>query len=210
MGLAIVLFALFLLVLTALTFAVVRLFAGKDTTGRRDPAGCLVGCAVGVGLLAIGVMGLIALVGALVVVTGARAVKSFPVNDVYFGTDPQRIEGAREPGAPGSEGQEPSRGTPRFESDPSRPLHVVFEIDGTLPRGAQMQQWIRDWSDGKARVQVEESSSADGHIVTWVDVALPADWRSLREIEEDVRKFFPEASWAGGLHIEFKQVSRDW
>lgn len=209
MGLAIVLFALFLLVLTAITFAVVRLFAGKDTTGRRDPAGCLVGCAVGVGLLAIGVMGLIALVGALVVLTGARAVKSFPVEHIYVGTEPgQQLQEHLD--SQSTEGSESAPQAPVFQSDPARPLHVVFEIDGKLRVPSRMQEWIDDWSDHEARVQISERSANDGRTVTWVDVALPAEWRDLREIEKEVRELFPEASWAGGLHIEFKSVSRDW
>jgi len=208
MGLAIALFALFLLVLTALTFAVIRLFAGKDGTGRRDPASCLVGCAVGVGLLAIGVMGLIALVGGLVIVTGARAARNFPVERIYVGTEPGQIQSQEH--SEGAESEEPAPRAPVFESDPARPLHVVFEIDGTLQVTSRMEKWIDDWSDHEARVQVVERTQPDGRIVTWVDVALPAEWRDLRRIEQEVRELFPKASWAGGLHIEFKKVSRDW
>ena len=86
MGLAIVLFALFLLVLTALTFAVVRLFAGKDTTGRRDPAGCLVGCAVGVGVA----------VGSTVTTGGAVA-----VGDGVLSVEPRSTIEAIGAGRPG-------------------------------------------------------------------------------------------------------------
>jgi hypothetical protein len=210
MGLAIGLFALFFLVLTALSFAVVRLFAGRDGQGRRDPASCLVGCAVGAGLLAIGLMGLIALIGSLVIVTGSRAVQSIPVRSIYFGTEPGAIEGQSEPGAPGSEGREAPSAPPRFVSDPARPLHVVFEIDGELRVPERMEEWIREWSDGEARVRIEERTEPDGRRVTWVDVALPAEWRDLRRIEEEVRDFFPKASWAGGLRIDFKSVGRDW
>lgn len=209
MGLPIALFVLFFLVLIALSFAAVRLFAGRASDGKRDPVGCLMGCAVGAGLLALGVLGFLTLLASLVVVTTSRAVQSFPVKGIYFGTEPGQAEGFPRPGAP-AEGEDLPERAPRFVSDPARPLHVVFEIDGALGGLERMEEWIDEWSDGEARVQVAERTSADGRIVTWVDVALPADWRSLREIEEDVRKFFPEASWAGGLRIDFKSVSREW
>jgi len=209
MGLPIALFALFLLVLIAITFAAVRLFAGPGSDGKRDPAGCLTGCALGVGLLVLGFLGLAALVAALVVHTASAAVRDFPVKGVYVGTEPQRVPGFIEAPTEGSgNGELPVPES--FEADPARPLHVLFEVDGELAVTERMEDWIREWSEGQARVTIDERAGADGRTVTWVDVALPADWRDLREIEQDVRKYFPDASWASGLRIEFKRVSRDW
>jgi hypothetical protein len=209
MGLPIALFALFLLVLIALSFAAVRLFGARGSDGKRDPAGCLMGCAAGAGLLVLGLLGLAALVAALVVHSASVAAEKFPVKRVYVGTEPDRMPGYLEELPEGSPAVEPLS-PPAFESDPARPLHVVFEIDGELAVTERMEDWIREWSEGEAQVQIDERVGADGRTVTWVDVALPADWRDLREIEQDVRKYFPEASWARGLRIDFKSVSRDW
>ena len=199
MGITLVLFALFLLVLVAVAFAAARLLGGRGPDGKRDPAGCLTGCAVGLGLFVLGCLGLAALVAALSVQTASVAVSHNPVKRVYLGT---RTETG---GAMGE--RAPLAG---FAQDPERPLHLVFEIEGHDASPDTLLRWIREWSDGEARVSTRNEYDADGRPVTWIDVALPARDRELREIEREVRKIFsPDANWDDGLRIEFKGASRE-
>jgi len=222
MGITIGLFALFLLVLIAVAFSAVRLFASRGADNRRDPAGCLVGCAVGLGLFVLGLLGLVAFVAAMVLQTAATAVEHNPIERVYFGTEPEQLPGyessewLQEPRSEEhdrvlerQEWTEPGSGR-SFGTDPRRPLHVVFEIAGHDATPPQMVGWLREWSDGQAQVRVGNRTAPNGSEYTLVDVALPADWRDLREIERDVRQLFPSASWARGLRIDFKSVSREW
>lgn len=228
MGLTIALFALFLLVLTAVAFAAVRLFASRGADSRHDPAGCLMGCGVGLGLLILGLLGLATFVAAMVLQVTATAVEHNPIERVYFGTEPERLPGYEAPSwseqpdwseEPRSEEQPQAQprgerqvwgGAREFGDDPSRPLHVVFELAGHDATPPQMVGWLRQWSDGQAAVRVANRTATDGREYTLVDVALPADWRDLREIERDVRQLFPQASWARGLRVDFKGVSREW
>ena len=222
MGLTIGLFALFLLVLVAVAFAAVRLFAARGADNRHDPAGCLTGCGVGLGLVVLGLLGLVTFVVAMVLQITATAVEHNPIQRVYFGTEPERLPGFESEGWSEEPRSEPDRRDlregerqvgiepRRFGADPGRPLHVVFEIAGHDATPPDMVGWLREWSEGEADVRVANRTAPDGRQYTLVDVALPADWRDLREVEREVRKLFPGATWARGLRIDFKGVSREW
>lgn len=197
MGITLVLFALFLLVLVAVAFSAARLLGGRGPDGKRDAAGCLTGCAVGLGLFVLGGLGLAALVAALTVQSASVAVGSIPLKRIYVGT---RVD----PAAPA--GQVPLSG---FALDPKRPLHLVFEIGGHDAAPDRLLRWIDEWSDGEARVSSRNEYDAEGRPVTWIDVALPAGERDLSEIEREVRRHWPDASWDDGLRIEFKGASRE-
>jgi hypothetical protein len=198
MGISLVLFALFLLVLVAVAFSAVRLFGGQGPDGKRDAAGCFTGCLLGLGLFFLGALGLAALVAALTVQTASVAVSHNPVKRLYLGT---RVDdtGAGEDSVP----------LAGFALDPERPLHLVFEVEGHDASPARLLQWIDEWSDGEARVSSRNEFDAQGRPVTWIDVALPARGRELREIEREVRKIWPEADWDDGLRIEFRGASRE-
>lgn len=198
MGITLVLFALFLLVLVAVAFSAVRLFGGRGPDGKRDAAGCFTGCLLGLGLFFLGALGLAALVAALSVQTAAVAVSHSPVKRVYLGTrvDPAGADEERAPLA-------------GFAQDPDRPLHLVFEVEGHDARPARLLHWIDEWSDGEARVRSRNEFDAEGRPVTWIDVALPARGRDLRQMEREVRKIWPEADWEDGLRIEFHGASRE-
>jgi len=198
MFITLVFLALFLLLLAAAAFAAVQLFAGRGPDGKRDPAGCLTGCAVGLALAALGGLGLLALVAALAVQTAAVVVEQNPVRRVYLGT-----RSATE-GAAGE-----ARPLAGFAADPARPLHLVFEVEGHGRAPRKLLHWIREWSDGEATVSARDEYDAAGRPVTWIDVALPARGRDLREIEREVRKLLPDADWDDGLRIEFKGASRE-
>lgn len=198
MGISIVLFALFLLVLLAVAFAAARLLGGRGPDGKRDVAGCLTGCAVGLGLFLLGSLGLAALIAALTVQSAAVVVGHNPVRRIYLGTR------SAEEAAP--DGQAPWVG---FARDPERPLHLVFEIEGHGATPGNLLHWIREWSEGEATVDSRDAFDAQGRPVTRIDVALPARDRELREIEREVRKFVPGADWDDGLQIEFKGASRE-
>lgn len=197
MGTALVLFALFLLVLVAVAFAAARLLGGRGPDGRREVGGCLTGCAVGLGLFVLGALGLGALVAALTIQTASDVVGNNPIRRVYLGT-----RSAREAAS-----EEPPLGA--LSVVPGRPLHLVFEIEGHDATPSDLLEWIEDWSDGEARVTRENRSDAEGTPVTWIDVALPARDRELREVEREVRKVFRGANWSDGLRIEFKGASRE-
>jgi hypothetical protein len=198
MGITLVLFALFLLVLVAVAFSAARLLGGRGPDGKRDAAGCLTGCAVGLGLLVLGALGLAALIAALSVQTASVAVSHNPVRRVYLGT---RTESG---GAAGE--RAPLAG---FAQDPARPLHLVFEIEGHDASPDKLLRWIGEWSDGEAKVSSRNEFDAEGRPVTWIDVALPAQGRELLEIEREVREIWPDANWDDGLRIEFKGASRE-
>jgi hypothetical protein len=193
MATAIVLFALFLLVLVAVAFAAARLLGGRGPDGKRDVGGCLTGCAVALGLFALALLGLAALVTALTVQTASEVVGANPIRRVYLGTrskdEPAPLLGLGEV--------------------PGRPLHLVFEVEGHDATPSELLRWIETWSEGEARVTRENRSDAEGRPVTWVDVALPARDRDMSEIERDVRKLFPDANWGDGLRVEFKGASRE-
>lgn len=199
MGISLALFALFLLVLVAVAFAAARLLGGRGPDGKREVAGCLTGCAVGLGLFVLGGLGLAALIAALTVQTASVAVSKNPVKRIYLGTR----------SAPGEapDARAPLQG---FAEDPARPLHLVFEIEGHDASPGRLLDWIGEWSRGEATVTSRNEFDADGRPVTWVDVALPARGRELQEIEREVRKFLPEADWDDGVRIEFKGASREW
>jgi len=197
MGIALVLFALFLLVLVAVAFAAARLLGGRGPDGKREVGGCLTGCAVGLGLVVLGGLGLAALVAALTVQTASEVVGHNPIRRIYLGTR-SAGEAARD--------EAPLTG---LREVPGRPLHLVFEIEGHDATPSDLLEWIEEWSDGEARVTRENRVDGEGRPVTWVDVALPARGRELNEIERDVRKVFPEANWGDGLRIEFKGASRE-
>jgi hypothetical protein len=198
MAITLVLFALFLLVLVAVAFSAVRLFGASGADGKRDPAGCFTGCLLGLGLFFLGALGLAALVAALTVQTASVAIDHFPVKRVYLGT--------RAETGPAGEQAAPLAG---FALDPQRPLHLVFEIEGHDASPARLLQWIDEWSNGEARVSSRNELDAQGRPVTWIDVALPARGRDLREIEREVRKLWPDADWNDGVSIEFKGASRE-
>lgn len=198
MGISIVLFALFLLVLVAVAFSAVRLFGASGADGKRDPAGCFTGCLLGLGLFFLGALGLAALVAALTLQTASVAISHNPVKSIYLGTrvDPAGADEERAPLA-------------GFALDPQRPLHLVFEVEGHDASPAGLLQWIDEWSNGEARVNSRNELDAQGRPVTWIDVALPARGRDLREIEREVRKLWPDANWEDGVSIEFKGASRE-
>jgi hypothetical protein len=198
MGITLVLFALFLLVLTAVAFSAVRLFSGRGPDGKRDAAGCLTGCAVGLGLFVLGGLGLGALIAALIVQSASVAMSHNPVKEIYLGT---RTE---------TDGADAQR-TPLsgFAQDPARPLHLVFEIEGHDASPGRLLEWIREWSDGQATVRSRNELDAEGRPVTRIDVALPVRGRELLEIEREVRKLLPDVNWDDGLRIEFKGASRE-
>jgi hypothetical protein len=222
MGPTIGLFALFLLVLVAVAFAAVRLFAARGADNRHDPAGCLMGCGIGVGLLVLGLLGLASFVAAMVLQVTATYVEHNPIQRVYFGTEPEQLPGFRSEGWSEEPRSDPQPAGAEREAwrepwpprdardDARRPLHVVFEIAGHDATPPDMTRWLREWSEGEAEVRVANRTDPRGRQYTLVDVALPADWRELREIEREVRKLFPGASWARGLRIDFKGVSREW
>jgi hypothetical protein len=207
MGILIVLLALFMLVLVAVAFAGARLFAGRSAGGQRDLGGCLTGCALALGLFALGGLGLVAFVVSLSVQAASVAVEHFPIRSVHVGAWPEDVP---RPRSEGGESSVEGPGSLSFGRDPSRPLHLIFEIEGHDAASPDMRAWIDEWSDGEALVHVENDEDAEGAPITWVDVSLPASRGDLRKIEREVRKLFPEASWAKGLHIEFRGASREW
>ncbi len=193
------LLALFLLVLVAVAFAAAKLIGTRDPAGRVGLGGCLAGCAMGLGLLLLATLGFFAFATALALHTACSVIPDNPIDRIYFGTEPERLPGYLS-------GPEDA---PQFADDPFRPLHVVLEIQGHDAAPPVLLDWVHDWSDGEARVWTGNRTSQDGREYTLVDIALPADRRDLRRIEEEVSKYVRDASWAAGLRVDFKSVHRE-
>ncbi|HVS11762.1 MAG TPA: hypothetical protein VMS76_17975 [Planctomycetota bacterium] len=193
MGFAIFLLALFLVLLAVLALAASRVFLVRDPEGRLQPPGCALAVAACLGLGCLGFLGLACFAAALVVLTIGRAVESSRVDRVWIGME----EGAPPP--------------PELHSfDPSRPLHLVFEVRGGEAAVRGPVELVRDLTDGAARPTVRTEMDEQGRTLTVVDFALPADREDLLEVEQELRRYLPTASWARGVTIEFKGERRDW
>jgi hypothetical protein len=191
MGFAILLFALFLALLAVLALAASRVFLVRDPEGRLQPPGCALAVATSLGLGCLGFLGLACFAAAMVVLTIGRAVKSV-----------ERVSIGMEEGAPPP--------PERLSFDPSRPLHLVFEVRGGEAAARGLVELVRDLTDGAAEPTVRTEMDEQGRTLTVVDFALPADREDLLEVEEELRRYLPTASWARGVTIEFKGERRDW
>jgi len=198
MGIAILLLALFLLVLAAIAFAAIRIFSRRDAAGKTEPLGCLTGCAIGLALFFLGLVGLVAFAGALAVLTGSRVIGHGPIRRVWVG---EYEHGTRD-----------SRGEPiELFHDPARPLHVVLEVRGDA-QISRIVERIERLSDGETVVRVHAGTSSDGEPVQVIDIAFPADEHDLREIERDVREVLDvelDDERNEGVHIELRGIHDD-
>jgi hypothetical protein len=187
----IVLFALFLSVLALIGFAALRVFTTRDAEGRRQPVGCFSGCLLGLGLAILGVIALGALFVSLSVNTVTEGIGNLPVRSVTL----VREDGPDDPEV-------------RPFHDPSRPLHVIFEIEGAEAPTERLVQVLQDIFEGEAHIEITrtlEDGTQTGVSRTIVDVAVPASGRDLRKLERELRNIvLPGLDLDEGLRVRMK------
>jgi translation initiation factor 1 (eIF-1/SUI1) len=177
--------------LTVIALVAGRIFLARDAQGQTRPLGCLAGCALALGLFLLGILALGVFLVAASVQTGTEIIENGPIERVGVWMDPA---------------SDPPR---RAFRDPTRPLHLVFELSGHNAPTLRLRDLIEDLTGGDVSLRVENSTSAEGRAITVIDVALPAD-HDLRELERTLRKLLPDANAAGGVRIELRGSHRDW
>jgi hypothetical protein len=190
--LLIVLLVLFLLLLTALAFASVRLFAARDVHGNVTAPGCLNGCALA---LLLGVCGLL---GAAAFAAGVIGIST--AESVHIAT---------------RDLPEISIGAWRDRSDRSEhivhregyPLHVVLEWKGhSEPTEALLREIEKLGASDDMLVEVQYLVDENGERTTLVDLALRMSEDDADELEEELRRHRSDLDLSQGVEVILRRA----
>jgi hypothetical protein len=189
MGLLVAFSALFLLLMIALSFASVRLFAAKDEKGQRTAPGCLGGCLTAMVLSLVACLGLAAFVAGAWTLTAAKTAREVieAAPDIQVGVWHDRAE--------------------HVQSVPGYPLHIVLRWSGHAEPTETLLRKLEEAGGGSEMViDVSYDTDESGAQVTTVDIALSMSHSDAGELERMIEDLKPELKLSEGIEITFSRV----
>lgn len=183
--------ALFLVLLIALAFASIKLFAARDQNGKTTAPGCLNGCMAAVMLSVVAGLGLVAFVAGAWAIAAAEAaqkvIESSP--DIQVGVWHDRAS--------------------TVESKAGYPLRIVMEWKGhSEPTTTLLEKLQEAGAGSEMLVEARYETSASGEPITIVDIAIPMSEYDAAELAGVFEELRPDLSLSEGLEVTFKKVER--